>query len=296
LITANAWNRLTLSVRPGDIEVASNLLGIVTGKCVSVEQGGDDAPRWARAKVSVYLPQRSYDAEEEAVSAALRRALADRSLRSAVLSGPVVVLDEDWAESWKQFYKPFCIAPGWFIAPSWDKDFVAPAAARTLRLDPGMAFGTGQHPTTRAALQFVLKQVRRRVTMLDIGCGSGILGIAAAMCGARVFACDIDPIAVAAARTNFRANGVRAISVRRCDGPPATFPKASIVTANITADALVRLAPELAASLTRRGVLVSAGIHRAGRAGVLAAFAAQGLRRIGERRSGEWVAFAHARP
>jgi ribosomal protein L11 methyltransferase len=141
-----------------------------------------------------------------------------------------------------------------------------------------------------------LKQVRRRVTMLDIGCGSGILGIAAAMCGARVFACDIDPIAVAAARANFRANGVRAISVRRCDGPPTTFPKASIVTANITADALVRLAPELAASLTRRGVLVSAGINRAGRAGVLAAFAAQGLRRIRERRSGEWVAFAHARP
>jgi ribosomal protein L11 methyltransferase len=263
---------------------------------VCVEQGGDDAPPSSRAKVSAYVRDDASACIARAVTRAVLEASTAELLRDVTVESPVVVRDEDWAESWKQFYKPFRIAKGWFIAPSWESDFVAPRKARTLWLDPGMAFGTGQHPTTRAALQLVLQHIRPRVGMLDIGCGSGILGIAAAMCGAKVFACDTDPIAVAATRTNFKANGVRAISVRRCDGPPPDFPKAPVVTANITADALVRVAPALAASLSRDGVLISAGIHRAGRNDVLAAFAAQGLRRVSERRSSEWVAFAHTRP
>lgn len=263
---------------------------------MSVEEGGDDAPPLSRAKVSAYVPGNASVGIARAVTRAVREASAAALLRDVVVDSPVTMRDEDWAESWKQFYKPFRIAPGWYIAPSWEKAFAAPGKARTLRLDPGMAFGTGQHPTTRAALQFVLEYVRPRSAMLDIGCGSGILGIAAALCGARVFACDVDPIAVAATRANFKVNGVEAISVRRSDGPPATFPKAPIVTANITADALVGLASALAASLKHDGVLISAGIHRAGRNDVLAAFAAQGLRRVGDRRAGEWSAFVHQKP
>jgi len=296
LSTPTDWRRFSLSVRARDIEAASAVLQRATGVRVSVEQGGDDAPPSTRAKVSAYVRDDASDGIARALTRAVREASSAALFRDVIVDSPVVVRDEDWAESWKQFYRPFRIVPGWFIGPSWEKDFVAPGTARTLRLDPGMAFGTGQHPTTRAALQFVLDHVRPRVAMIDTGCGSGILGIAAAMCGAKVHACDIDPIAVNATRANFRANGVKAISVRRSNGPPARFSEAPLVAANITADALVRLAPKLAASLTPRGVLISAGIHRAGRNDVLAAFAAQGLRRIGERRSGEWVAFAHARP
>jgi ribosomal protein L11 methyltransferase len=295
LSTPAGWRRFSLSVRSRDIEAASAILQNATGVRVCVQEGGDDAPPSSRAKVSAYVRDEASAGIAHAVTRAVREALTAALLRDVIVLSPVLVRDEDWAESWKQFYKPFRIAPGWFIAPSWETEFVAPGRARTLRLDPGMAFGTGQHPTTRAALQFVLEHVRPRVVILDIGCGSGILGIAAAMCGARVFACDIDPIAVAAARANFRVNGVRATSVRRCDGPPAKFPKAQIVTANITADALVRLAPALAASLAPNGVLISAGIHRAGRDDVLRRFAAQGLRRVSERRSGEWSAFVHAK-
>ena len=291
--TRTDWRRFSLSVRASDIEAASAVLHEATGARVSVEEAGEDAPPSSRAKVSAYVPADASAGIARAVTRVVREALAAALLHDVIVDVPVAMRDEDWAESWKQFYKPFRIAPGWYVAPSWEKAFVAPGRARTLRLDPGMAFGTGQHPTTRAALQFVLDHVRPRAAMLDIGCGSGILGIAAAMCGARVFACDVDPIAVTAARENFKANGVRAAGIRRSDGPPATFPKAALVTANITADALVKLAPALAESLKRNGVLISAGIHRAGRKGVLAAFAAHGLRRVSERRAGEWSAFVH---
>ncbi len=294
--TATTWRRFCLSVRPPDIEAASTLLSLATGAKVSVEQGGDDASPLSRAAVSVYLQDGSSAGIAATIARAIRAGLKTGVLHDVKVVRPVVVRDEDWAESWKRFYKPFRIAPGWFVAPSWEKDFVAPRGARTLRLDPGMAFGTGQHPTTRAALQLVVAHVRPRAPMLDVGCGSGILGIAAAMCGARVYACDTDAIAVSATRSNYRTNGVRPESVRRSDGPASSLPRAPLVAANITADALVRLAPALAASLVRGGVLVSAGIHRAGRKNVLDAYAAQGLRRVSERRSGEWVAFVHVRP
>ena len=293
--TSTAWRRFALSVRPRDIEAASTLLHIATGAPVTVEQRGDDAPATSRATVAAYLPERTSNGVSALLARALRSASRTGALRGATVKPPVVVRDEDWAESWKRFYKPFRIAPAWFVAPSWEAGFVAPAGTRTILLDPGMAFGTGQHPTTRAALQLLVTHVRRGAPMVDVGCGSGILGIAGAMCGSRVFACDVDPIAIAATRSNFKMNRVQPASVRRADGIPATFPKAPVVVANITADALARLAPSLAAHVSRTGILISAGIHRAGRGAVLDAFAAQGLRRVTERRSGEWIAFVHER-
>ena len=131
--------------------------------------------------------------------------------------------------------------------------------------------------------------------MLDIGCGSGILGIAAAQRGAKVYACDVDPIAVAATRENFHANGLRASAVTRAAGVPRGFPRAPLIAANITADVLAPLGRAFASRLTPGGALVTSGVTRRGRALVLNAFADAGLRLVEERRSGEWLSHVHVK-
>jgi ribosomal protein L11 methyltransferase len=215
-------------------------------------------------------------------------------LRSARRSS-AKVCDEDWATGWKRYYKPSKLADGLYVVPSWRKDFLAPRGARTIQLDPGMAFGTGQHATTRTALRLLLSHVRTGKPMLDIGCGSGLLGLAAAQLGAKVYASDIDPIATAATRENFRANGLRSAAVKRASGVPPEFPRAPLIVANITAEALAPLARAFASKLTQDGVLVTSGVTDRGRTAVLKAFSAAGLRMTEERKTGEWLTHAHVR-
>ncbi len=290
----HSWRRFSVLVRPSDVEPASALLAAATGSLAVVEEPGDDGSRDdASVRVSAFV----YAPAAKAAAADVRVRFA-RSQRQGLLSGArlcaaVTVRDEDWAESWKRFYRPFAIVPGLWVAPSWEPDFQAPRGGTTLWMDPGMAFGTGLHPTTVLALRLLLPLVAPQRPMIDVGCGSGILGIAAGLAGARVSACDVDPIAVSAARVNFRANRVKPASVRRARGVPASFGRAPLVVANITADVLVELAPSLAAHVTNTGTLVTSGVTKRGRRSVLDAFAAEGLRPSAERRSGEWFAFAH---
>jgi ribosomal protein L11 methyltransferase len=289
-----SWRRFSLLVRPSDVEPASALLAAATGSLAVVEEpGDDDSQNDTTVRVSAYVHTPAATSAAVAVRSRFARSRRDGLLPGARLCAAVTVRDEDWAESWKRFYRPFAIVPGLWVAPSWEPDFRAPRGGNTLWMDPGMAFGTGLHPTTVLALRMLLPLVAPQRPMIDIGCGSGILGIAAGLAGARVSACDVDPIAVSAARANFRANGLTPASVRRVRGVPASFGRAPLVAANITADVLVDLAPSLAAHLTKTGTLVTSGVTKRGRRDVLDAFAAEGLRQTAERRSGEWFAFAH---
>lgn len=291
---SQSWRRFSLLVRPSDVEPASALLAAATGSLAVVEEPGEDGARaGAFVRVSVFVHSPAAKSAAVAVRDRFKRSQRDHVLPGARLCAAATVRDEDWAESWKRFYRPFAIVPKLWIAPSWEADFHAPPGSRTLWMDPGMAFGTGLHPTTVLALKFLLPLVAPGRTMIDVGCGSGILGIAAGLAGARVYACDVDPVAVAAARANFRANGLKPASVRRARGVPATFGSAPLVAANITADVLVDLAPSLAAHLTNAGTLVTSGVTKRGRRDVLHAFVGEGLRLHAERRSGEWFAFAH---
>lgn len=292
-----SWRRYSLLVRPSDVEPASALLAAATGSFAVVEEPGEDGSRAvASVRVSAYVHSPLAAAAAVAVRERFARSQRDGLLSGARLCATVTVRDEDWAESWKRFYRPFAIVPGLWVAPSWEPAFRAPRGGRTMWMDPGMAFGTGLHPTTVLALRFLLPLAAPRRPVIDVGCGSGILGIAAALAGARVFACDVDPIAVEAARENFRANGLKPASVRRSRGVPASFGRAPLVVANITADVLVDLVPSLAAHLTKTGTLVTSGVTKRGRRSVLDAFAAEGLSLSAERRSGEWFAFAHRKP
>jgi ribosomal protein L11 methyltransferase len=192
-------------------------------------------------------------------AAAAARLLAVHAGAGVVLQALREVGEQDWVRLTQSQFEPVAIGPGFWIVPSWHQP--PPQARRVIRLDPGLAFGTGTHPTTRMCLRWIARHADalaprwRRV--LDYGCGSGILAIGAALHGAGgVDAVDIDPAAVAATEANAAANGV----VLRA-GPPARAAGAyPLVLANILATPLKLLAPLLTAHVAPGGDLVLAGI------------------------------------
>ncbi len=166
------------------------------------------------------------------------------------------VPEQDWVRATQAQFGPIAIGEGFWIVPSWC-DPPDPAAIN-LRLDPGLAFGTGSHPTTRMCIEWLRAHVRPGTSVLDYGCGSGILAIAAARLGAEpVAGTDVDAQAIRASVDNARANGVRATFAMPDDLGAGTF---DTVVANILANALTLLAPALAQRVGAGGQLALAGI------------------------------------
>lgn len=167
-----------------------------------------------------------------------------------------VVAEQDWVRLTQSQFDPIPISPRLWIVPTWHD---APdAAAINLKLDPGLAFGTGSHPTTRLCLAWLDAHLRGGETLLDYGCGSGILAIAAARLGAaEVDGIDIDPQAVAASADNAAQNGVRARFALPGGLPGRHY---DIVVANILTNPLKAMAPLLAGRVRRGGRLVLSGI------------------------------------
>ncbi len=150
-------------------------------------------------------------------------------------------VEDDWADRWRQFHRPVRVGSLW-IGPPWEEP---DEGATAVVIDPGRAFGTGGHPTTRLCLQ--LLEQEERGSVLDVGCGSGVLSIAAAKLGfAPVLAFDFDPQAVEATQRNAADNGV-AIDVHQADLRTDALPDAQLALANIAAEAVVALAPRLRA-------------------------------------------------
>lgn len=170
--------------------------------------------------------------------------------------------EEDYANAWKKFYTILHVGARAVIKPSW-LEYTARENEIVIELDPGMAFGTGLHPTTRLCLAMLEKYVAPGTEMLDVGTGSGILAIGAAKLGARfIDARDIDPIAVETAQKNVAAGGLAdAIRVSRNSIEPESNPQTfDLITANIFADTIAELAPALMQHLKRDGVFIASGI------------------------------------
>ncbi len=224
------------------------------------------------------------------------RAGADEAAR---LHGGVVaeVADEDWGEGWKKDFRPIDVGRV-RIRPSWIAEPHPPGSVEVV-LDPGMAFGTGAHPTTSLCLAALsdLLAARPGASVLDVGTGSGLLAIAARKLGAgRVVADDDDPRAVEVARENAAANGVAVEIVG--DPLPRIAGSFDLVVANILANTLVELAPAIAAKLAPGGALLLSGILAPQSDEVRRAYLALGLARLagGDRRDGEWTLLALRRP
>ena len=201
------------------------------------------------------------------------------------------VAEEDWANAWKQFYTVLHVGERLVIKPRW-QDYEPAPGEIVIALDPGMAFGTGTHPTTQLCLEALEKLPVAGKRVLDVGTGSGILAIAAAALGAaRVDALDTDPVAVSAARDNVAQAGLsESITVSErtlpLPDPASTY---DIVVANITAQTLITLAPHLRAVIALHGRLLACGIIEAKADEVLAAFDAEGLALLHRRDAGDWV-------
>ncbi|HEX9399629.1 MAG TPA: 50S ribosomal protein L11 methyltransferase [Anaeromyxobacter sp.] len=207
------------------------------------------------------------------------------------------VPDEDWGEGWKKDFKALDVGRV-RVRPSWI-DAAPPPGSVEVVLDPGMAFGTGTHPTTSLCLAALsdLLSARPGASLLDVGTGSGLLAIAARKLGAgRVAANDVDPIAIDVARENAARNGAALeLTGAPVEAIAGTF---DVVVANILANVLVALAPTLAARVAPGGVLLLSGILGPQEDEVRRAHVAAGLEPVegGDRRDGEWSLLALRRP
>ena len=213
------------------------------------------------------------------------------------------VRPQDWAESWKRHFKPMEFGDALLVKPSWSKRRAKRGQAVVV-LDPGLSFGTGQHPTTAFCLEQLVRfgpaGTERRSSFLDIGTGSGILAIAAAKLGfGPIVAFDFDPEAVRVAKENARANAVTdRIHFFRGDVLKAQFVKTSrkywLICANLTADLLLHARDRIGAKLDPDGVLVLAGILKTEFRNVQIAYEAT-LRLVATRAVGEWRSGAFVR-
>ena len=325
------WLELSVQVDQEAVEAVSELFATVGyNGGVAIEQpfiGSPDGPEY-RIDPDVPVIVRTYvpvDEHAEQARARLEQGLWALGMLRQV--GPLqerMLAEEDWANAWKAYYPIRRVGARWVIVPSWLAYKPRPQDL-VLYLDPGMAFGTGLHPTTQLCLRLLEAYGRAGQHALDLGCGSGILAIALARLGAEaVLAVDNDPIAVAATRENVARNGVRNVQVVEGSlGSGAGLPHwlgsdwgatqraatpsrggvalqpvqaFDLIVANILADVHVLLAPDLARALRPGGVLLTSGIIAGRAADVGRAFATAGLIPKERLEEDDWVALAHRAP
>ena len=259
---ADAWSDALLEAGALSVDVSDPAAGTAAESPLYGEPGEPVAGAWPLSRVAALIGAGS----DPRTVLALAADAIDASLPSFELA---LVPEQDWVRQTQAQFGPIEIAPGFYIVPTWAK---APdPGALNLRLDPGLAFGTGSHPTTRLCLEWLRASIAGGESVLDYGCGSGILAIAAARLGAtRVTATDVDPQALAASLANALANEV-AIAVVA----PAAVPMRAedIVVANILANPLILLAPALAARVRPGGRIALSGILAPQAASVATAYA-----------------------
>ena len=300
----DSWLELSVEADVEAVEAVSEILGRVAPGGTSVEPGFDlvDEGLGARvdasrpAIVRAYLPARDGAAADRAVREA-RTALGHLQAFGLRPIGDLtsrIVHEADWAEAWKAHFPVLRVGRRLVIRPTWRRHRRAEGDV-VLALDPGMAFGTGLHPTTRLCLAALEELADRGVLegarVLDVGCGSGILAIAAVRLGAAsALGVDTDPIAVEATTTNARRNRL-ARRIRAHHGSlPSGRPPADVVVANLIASVLIALAEPLRADVRPGGVLLASGIFVDREKEVREAFGSAGLRVTERWAEGEWVA------
>ena len=199
----------------------------------------------------------------------------------------VSLREEDWATSWQKYYRPIPVGKRLYIVPDWMRGEPAPDGRTPLYLDPGLTFGTGAHATTQLCLELLEEALRPGDRVLDLGCGSGILAIAALVLGAeRAVGVDIDPKAADAALANGLLNGVGADRLQVCAGDVLTDKKLAarlgrgqnrVVLANIVADVIISLSAKAGEFMTGDGVFLTSGIIDGRQDEVAAALEAHGF-------------------
>lgn len=269
------WQELTVEILREAEEAASNILIELGSQGVAIDDSADYLGRVGKygevfpevkqmdtVKITAYYPEHvDIDAVEKEVAQRLS-ALSDFGVNAGDIHYDTQELaEQDWAENWKKYYEPTRISHDLTIVPSWT-DYEAKTGEKIIRLDPGMAFGTGTHPTTKMSL-FALEQVLRGgETVLDVGTGSGVLSIASSLLGAKsIYAYDLDEVAVRVAQENIDLNaGTENIHVATGNLLQGVDIQTDVIVANILADILINMTEDAYRLVKDEGYLIMSGI------------------------------------
>lgn len=256
------WIKLTLHAEQKHAQALADAFEEWGAISVTMQDAGDepvfevyweDSPLWSQVQVTGLFPEAT-DTDAILANAQEHLGLAQIPPHEIEQLG-----DEDWARSWMTHYKPLKVGHGLWVVPSWCTP-PEPDAVNII-LDPGLAFGTGDHPTTALCLEWLSEQKLAGKIFLDYGCGSGILSVAALKLGAaEAYAVDIDPQSLEVTRQNAERNGIRAgLHVMLPQELPSGF-QADVVIANILFGTLIELAPEIKSRVRPGGRLALSGL------------------------------------
>ncbi|MEP7379344.1 MAG: 50S ribosomal protein L11 methyltransferase [Chloroflexota bacterium] len=302
---AGSWYELAVEADQEAVEQVSEILSRSCPGGVSVEAPFVPVQEGLAARIDPHRPAivRGYVSalNESAARGAMEQVRNALGHLQAFELRPIgelvtrVVHEEDWAEAWKQHFPVLRVGRRLVIRPTWREHQAAPDDV-VLSLDPGMAFGTGLHPTTRLCLAGIERwadsSLLSDANVLDVGTGSGILAIAAALMGASaVLGIDTDPLAIETTKANAAANGMADFIEAHTGSLPLTPPaQYHLVVANLISGLLIELAQELAATVWPGGRLLAGGIYKDREADVRSAFESAGLQIIGRSADEDWVA------
>lgn len=298
------WTQLRVSVKTEDIDRVAAIMSMLDNG-IQIEDYSDietdlrtcygdlidenilNADR-SHGAVSIYVPDdKNYN---DYIAFLKDRFAAEKIDAKTELLG---VDEEEWSTAWKKYYHPVKVGEKLVIVPMWEKYDKKPEEI-IVRMDPGMAFGTGTHETTRLVCGLIEKYLKKGDYMLDVGTGSGILAICASKLGAeKCKAYDIDPVAVRVAKENVKDNDVTNVEcdvsdlLANVDLSGGLF---DFATANIVADIIVRMAPDIGAYLKTGGLLITSGIIERYADDVRGAMTANGFEPVEERMESDWVA------
>ncbi len=314
------WTEITVFTTEEGLDAVCGRLSLLGIDQVQIEQSRESIEQFLR-ETAKYWDYADLDelvaGDEPCVKAYLSEAADNGSMVEAVFASfkelkmtdvgldlgslRVVVREtdeEDWANNWKLYYKPLAIGERLLICPSWEQ--AEPQGRVLLSLDPGMAFGTGGHHTTRMCLEYLEQRVRAGDEMLDLGCGSGILSIAALLLGAvHATGVDIDPMAKKIAGENARLNGIGTEVYTVLAGDVLTNePLAArlaqkqydVIAANIVADVIIALCPLAPSLLKKGGCFIISGVIADRLDAVLSALAKNGLKAVDVKAGEDWRA------
>lgn len=300
------WTEVKINIDSKDVETAGNIAQMVVPYGIYIEDYSDleqaaweiahidlideDLLKKDRNKATIHIYISPEESPAEAVAFLSERYNAEGIKHEIDLS---VCRNQDWENNWKEYFKPMPVGQKLLIRPVWDNDY-DPQGRTVLDIEPGLAFGSGGHDTTRLCLETLENHITPDTELLDIGCGSGILGIAGLLLGAKsATGVDIDELAVKTARENGEMNGFTEPKYTVFQGnlTDKVSGKYDVVVANIVADIIVMFTKDVGRFLKDDGIYITSGIIDTREQGVLDAFEKYGFEVVGRHESCGWLCF-----
>ena len=300
------WTEIRVNIPSKDVDTASSIANMVvpygiyiedysslveeTMQIAHVDLIDEDLLEKDRDKAVIHIYVNPQENPLEAVSF-LKERLDACKIENEILISDCKV--EDWQNNWKRYFHSMPVGKKLLIRPLWEENF-DPDGRAVLNIEPGLAFGTGSHPTTKLCLETLEDYINENSTVLDIGCGSGILSIASVLLGAKsAFGVDIDPLAVKTAKQNALQNdlGEDKIKIVQGDLSDNVSGKFNVVVANIVADVIIKFNSQVGQFLEDDGVYITGGIIENRREDVLKSFDENGFEVLESRENDGWLVF-----